>query len=98
MPSLRQCSSTLASWRRSRCDPTTTNFCKPYRARGGRSADADVKKLFNSIFLIYPCRLNKFNLSAFDIFGLNTQQQTSEMLSKLKIVDKAALPAFSFAS
>lgn len=47
---------------------------------------------------MYPCRLNKFNLSAFDVFGLNTQQQTSEMLSSLKIVDKAALPAFSFAS
>ncbi|TDG39299.1 hypothetical protein AWZ03_014280 [Drosophila navojoa] len=43
-------------------------------------------------------RLNKFNLSAFDVFGLNTQQQTNEMLKSLKIVDKQTLPAFSFAS
>ncbi|XP_017856175.1 PREDICTED: transmembrane protein 135 [Drosophila arizonae] len=43
-------------------------------------------------------RLNKFNLNAFDVFGLNTQQQTNEMLKSLKIVDKQTLPAFSFAS
>ncbi|XP_023168006.2 transmembrane protein 135 [Drosophila hydei] len=43
-------------------------------------------------------RLNKFNLSAFDIFGLNTQRQTNEMLKSLKIVDKKTLPAFAFAS
>ncbi|EDV91315.1 transmembrane protein 135 [Drosophila grimshawi] len=43
-------------------------------------------------------RLNKFNLSAFDVFGLNTQQQTNEMLKSLKIIDKLSLPAFSFAS
>ncbi|XP_030565835.1 transmembrane protein 135 [Drosophila novamexicana] len=43
-------------------------------------------------------RLNKFNLSAFDVFGLNTQQQTNDMLKSLKIVDKTTLPAFAFAS
>ncbi|XP_064548163.1 transmembrane protein 135 [Drosophila montana] len=43
-------------------------------------------------------RLNKFNLSAFDVFGLNTQQQTNEMLKSLKIIDKKTLPAFAFAS
>ncbi|KAH8414004.1 hypothetical protein KR222_001543 [Zaprionus bogoriensis] len=42
--------------------------------------------------------LNKFNLHAFDVFGLNTQQQTTDMLKSLKIIDKKSLPAFSFAS
>ncbi|XP_034114725.2 transmembrane protein 135 [Drosophila albomicans] len=43
-------------------------------------------------------RLNKFNLNAFDVFGLNTQGQTDEMLKSLKILDKTSLPSFSFAS
>ncbi|XP_017845375.1 transmembrane protein 135 [Drosophila busckii] len=43
-------------------------------------------------------RLSKFNLSAFDVFGLNTQQQAHEMVKSLNIVDKSSLPAFSFAS
>ncbi|KAH8306241.1 hypothetical protein KR018_004978 [Drosophila ironensis] len=43
-------------------------------------------------------RLSKFNLSAFDVFGLNTQKQALETIQSLKIVDKTALPAFAFAS
>ncbi|KAH8418473.1 hypothetical protein KR009_004712 [Drosophila setifemur] len=43
-------------------------------------------------------RLSKFNLSAFDVFGLSTQQQAMETIKSLNIVEKSALPAFSFAS
>ncbi|KAH8310444.1 hypothetical protein KR044_001368 [Drosophila immigrans] len=39
----------------------------------------------------------QFNLSAFDVFGLNTQAQTNQMLNSLKILDKTSLPAYSFA-
>ncbi|XP_068155687.1 transmembrane protein 135 [Drosophila tropicalis] len=43
-------------------------------------------------------RLSKFNLSPFDVFGLNSQQQALDTIRKLNIVDKSTLPAFSFAS
>ncbi|KAI8046035.1 transmembrane protein 135 isoform X2 [Drosophila gunungcola] len=43
-------------------------------------------------------RLTKFNLSAFDVFGLSSQQQAWDTMKKLNIVEKSALPAFAFAS
>ncbi|XP_030376032.1 transmembrane protein 135 [Scaptodrosophila lebanonensis] len=43
-------------------------------------------------------RLSKFNLSAFDTFGLNTQQQAWDTIKALNIVNKVELPVFSFAS
>ncbi|XP_017058550.1 transmembrane protein 135 [Drosophila ficusphila] len=43
-------------------------------------------------------RLSRFNLGAFDVFGLNSQQQAWDTIKALKIVEKAPLPAFSFAS
>ncbi|BFF89835.1 transmembrane protein 135 [Drosophila madeirensis] len=43
-------------------------------------------------------RLSRFNLSAFDVFGLSTQQQAMDTVNSLKIVEKSILPAFAFAS
>ncbi|EDV41942.1 uncharacterized protein Dana_GF17244, isoform D [Drosophila ananassae] len=43
-------------------------------------------------------RLSRFNLSAFNVFGLETQKQAMDTIKSLKIVEKSALPAFSFAS
>eukprot|EP00099_Drosophila_melanogaster_P009627 NP_001262370.1 uncharacterized protein Dmel_CG11737, isoform B [Drosophila melanogaster] len=43
-------------------------------------------------------RLSKFNLSAFDVFGLSSQQQALDTIKALNIVEKSSLPAYSFAS
>ncbi|XP_017031851.1 transmembrane protein 135 [Drosophila kikkawai] len=43
-------------------------------------------------------RLSRFNLSAFDVLGLGSQQQALDTIKALNIVEKGPLPAFSFAS
>ncbi|KAH8248336.1 hypothetical protein KR032_001194 [Drosophila birchii] len=43
-------------------------------------------------------RLSRFNLSAFDAFGLGSQQQALDTIKALHIVEKGPLPAFPFAS